>query len=136
MTKLNKIEGIGAVFAQRFALLGIETLDDLLAAGKTYEDRKQLAAKVCITTRNVERWVSQADLARVKGIGEEYAELLRVAGIGSVKDLANSDPRNLLNELRELNRHHNKRVKRLPAISRVEGWVQKAGTIPTVVEAL
>ena len=129
MTKLHKIEGIGTIFAERLASMGIETMDDLLAAGRTREARIEIAAKVKITSRHIDKWVIQADLARVNGIGSEYADLLRRAGIRSVSDLAKADADQLLQLLRQSNRTYHNGVNRLPAISRIQSWIEKSGEL-------
>jgi len=35
------------------------------------------------------KWVNMADLFRVKGIGQEYSELLEKAGVDTVRELRN-----------------------------------------------
>jgi predicted flap endonuclease-1-like 5' DNA nuclease len=40
-------------------------------------------------------WVNMADLFRIKGIGEEYSELLKEAGVNTVIELARRNPENL-----------------------------------------
>jgi hypothetical protein len=49
-----------------------------------------------ITEKLILGWVSRADLTRVKGIGEEYADLFEAAGVDTVPELAQRKPENLL----------------------------------------
>lgn len=72
------------------------------------------------------------DLSRIKGVSEEYAELLEVAGVDSIPELAHRNPENLLESLTRAN-SDKKRVKKLPAISQVNDWVGPAKTMPKIV---
>jgi len=65
---------------------------------------------------------------RIKGVGEEYADLLEVAGIDTVKELRRRNPRSLLRQLMDLNDKKNL-VRRLPTEKMVEGWVAEAKTM-------
>jgi len=40
-------------------------------------------------------WVNLADLYRIKGVGEEYSDLLEEAGVDTVVELAQRNPENL-----------------------------------------
>ena len=51
MVKGEDIEGIGATYANKLVEVGIKTTDDLLKAGKTPKDRKNLAAKTVVSEK-------------------------------------------------------------------------------------
>ena len=77
-------------------------------------------------------WVNRADLMRVRGIGEEYSDLLESAGVDTVKELRRRNPANLLASMVKVN--NNKRlVRRLPTETMVERWVEHAGELDTIV---
>ena len=76
MTKLLKIEGIGATYAATLAEAGINTVEALLDQGASPKGRKELADKTGISSKLILEWINHADLFRVKGVGEEYADLL------------------------------------------------------------
>src|SRR5205823_2855194 len=84
---LTAIEGIGAAMAIKFKTLGIRTTDRLLDAAKTSKGRKVLAEKLGVTERTVLRWANLVDRMRIKGVREPYAELLREAGVDTVREL-------------------------------------------------
>lgn len=134
MTKLNQIEGFEAMLAQNLLAHHIETLEELLNAGKTVIERKTLAAKVRVTERTISRWVSVADLARVNGIHLKYARLLQVARVGSVQDLAQADASQLHTELEFANRRGHKYVSRIPATTRLKKWIEEAQSAEIVIE--
>jgi PAS domain S-box-containing protein len=129
---IEKIEGIGPVYAQKLAEAGIATTEDLLEFGKTRKGREELVEKLGISGKLVLKWVNMADLMRVKGIGEEYSELLERAGVDTVRELRNRRPDHLHAALIAVNQEH-KLVRRLPHISEVESWVQSAKELEPLV---
>ena len=76
-SKIIDIEGIGPVYAEKLNSINIYTTSDLLEAGATPLGRKELAEKTGISGKLILKWVNMADLFRIKGVGEEYSELLR-----------------------------------------------------------
>ena len=78
------------------------------------------------------QWVSMADLYRIKGVGQEYAELLEAAGVNTVPELAKGVPSNLVEKMAAANAQR-KMVRRLPVLSQVESWVEQAKGLPSVI---
>ena len=78
------------------------------------------------------KWVNRADLSRIKGIGEEYADLLEVAGVDTVPELGQRNAENLFNKMVEVNAEK-KLVRQVPAQSKVEDWVKQAKGLDRVV---
>ena len=104
----------------------------MLELGKTRKGREELVEKLGISSKLVLKWVNMADLMRVKGIGEEYSELLERAGVDTVRELRNRRPDNLHAALIAVNEEH-KLVRRPPHISEVESWVQSAKELEPLV---
>jgi len=132
MSKLSKIEGVGESYAQKLQESGITSGEILLEKGSSSQGRKEIAEKSGISEKLILKWVNQVDLARIKGVSEEYAELLEVAGVDSIPELAQRNPENLLESLTRANSDKNM-VRKLPAISQVTGWVDQAKTLPKIV---
>lgn len=76
----------------------------------------------------------RADLARVKGIGEEYADLLELAGVDTVPELARRNAVNLHKKLVEVAEEKKNVVRRVPAASEVTKWVAAAKELPRAVK--
>ncbi len=133
MTKLLSIEGIGPVYAEKLNAAGIRTVEQLLEAGKTPKGRGSLAAKTEISTTLLLEWVNHADLYRIKGIGEEYSDLLEEAGVDTVPELAQRRADNLYAKMVEINAEK-KLVRRLPPQTLVEDWIAQAQALPRVIE--
>lgn len=131
--KIEKIEGIGPKYAAALAKAGIKTTERLLKVGATKKGRQGLAEETKISETNILEWVNRADLMRVKGVGEEYSDLLEQAGVDTVKELRNRKPENLWNAMKEAN-DKKKVVRVLPALSQVENWVAQAKQMDPVVK--
>ncbi len=132
MTKLIDIEGIGPVFAEKLRAAGLHTTEDLLRAGASATGRADLAESVGISEHRILEWVNRADLMRVKGVGEEYSDLLELAGVDSVPELARRDAGNLHAKMVEVNATK-KAVRRLPTETEVADWISEAKHISALV---
>ena len=130
---IEKIEGIGPKNAAALAKAGIKTTEGLLKAGATKKGRQALAEATKISETNILGWVNRADLMRVKGVGEEYSDLLEKAGVDTVKELRNRNAANLWKAMKEVNDKKNL-VRALPSQSSVEAWVAQAKQLDPVVK--
>ncbi len=133
MTSIIKIEGIGKVYTEKLAAAGIKTTEKLLEDGCKAKAREELAAKTGVPAKSILEWVNRADLMRIKGVGEEYSDLLEVAGVDTVVELSNRKPENLHAKLVETNKEK-KIVRQLPGAKQVQAWVQEAKKLPRKVE--
>jgi predicted flap endonuclease-1-like 5' DNA nuclease len=100
--------------------------------GGTSAGRKDVAAKAGISDKLILEWVNHVDLFRIKGVGEEYADLLEEAGVDTVVELAQRRADNLLSKMTEVNDSKNL-VNKMPALSQVEDWVAQAKKLPRAV---
>ena len=132
MAKIIDIEGIGSVYAEKLAGAGITTVGALLKAGASPKGRETLAEKTGISGKLILEWVNLADLFRIKGVGEEYSDLLEEAGVDTVPELAQRNAENLYAKLQEVNAEKDL-VRRLPAQSQVANWVEQAKKLERVV---
>ena len=132
MAKLEKIEGIGDVYAGKLREAGVATVEGLLKAGATPSGRKDLAEKTGIGDALILEWVNHADLFRIKGVGEEYSDLLEEAGVDTVPELAQRNPENLYAKMAETNAAKDL-VRKLPSASQVADWVEQAKGLDRVI---
>jgi predicted flap endonuclease-1-like 5' DNA nuclease len=132
MTSIIKVEGIGKAYTEKLKGAGIFTVEGLLKQCSAEKGRRELAAKGGIDADLILRWTNHADLFRIKGIGEEYSQLLEAVGVDTVPELAQRVPANLLAKLTEANKQK-KLVRRLPVLSQVEGWVTQAKQLPRII---
>ncbi|HOT36926.1 MAG TPA: DUF4332 domain-containing protein [Candidatus Latescibacteria bacterium] len=133
MANLVEVEGIGEAYAKKLAAAGIKTTDALLAKGATPEGRKEIAAKSGISAKMILEWVNHVDLFRIKGVGQEYADLLEAAGVDTVPELAQRKPGNLVEKMAEVNKKK-KLVRQLPVETQVARWIAQAKELPRKIK--
>jgi Domain of unknown function (DUF4332) len=122
---LTAIAGIGPAMTARLKALGIRTTEKLLEASATVKDRRILAQKLDVDEQMVLRWANLTDRMRIKGVREPYAELLKDAGVDTVRELKYRNPGRLAQARASANAKH-KRVRLLPSEKRVGGWIEAA----------
>ena len=132
MAGLSTIEGIGEKYAAKLKSAGVRSLEGLLKAGSGKKGRKELAKISGLKEKQILNWVNRADLARIKGVGTQYADLLECAGVDTVPELAQRKPENLHAKMVEVNRVK-KLVRQVPSLSLVYSWVKQAKELPRVV---
>ena len=122
---IAKIEGIGPAYAEKLKAVGITTTKAYLEKAKDAAGRKALEEETGIDHARILKWANMADLMRIKGVGEEYSELLEAAGVDTVKELRNRNAANLAAAMKEANAKK-KLVRQVPALGNVETWVAEA----------
>jgi predicted flap endonuclease-1-like 5' DNA nuclease len=129
MASLAMIEGIGETYSQKLSEAGIRSTGCLLERGSSRRGRREITEKTGLRTAQVVRWVNQADLFRIKGVGEEFADLLEAAAVDTVPELVQRNAGNLHQKLIETN-EEKRLIRCLPTFAQVEGWVDQARQIP------
>ncbi len=131
-TKISEIEGIGPAYAEKLAGAGIKTVENLLETGATKGGRKKLATDSGIDEAKILDWVNMADLFRIKGIGPQFAELLKASGVDTVNELKNRNADNLHAKLLEV-QAEKKLTRAVPAQSQVAGFIEQAKSLNPVI---
>ena len=132
MASIDAIEGIGHKYATKLRKAKVRTTEALLKTGATRKGRKELAETTGLTEDQLLEWVNRADLMRVRGVGEEYSDLLEAAGVDTVKELRRRNAANLLGAMVDVNAKK-RLVRRLPTQSMVERWIAHAKELDPVV---
>ena len=126
------IEGIGKTFTKKLKDNGINRTDQLLDRAASPKGRKEVAAATGIDESRILKWANMADLMRIKGVGEEYSELLEAAGVDTVKELRTRNAANLHAAMLEVNAKK-KLVRQLPGAAAVARWVAQAKELKPVM---
>lgn len=132
MASIVEIEGIGPVYREKLIAYGIKTVEGLLKAGASPSGRAEIEKGSGISKTLILEWVNHADLFRIKGVSEEYSDLLEEAGVDTVVELAQRKADNLYAKLKEVNMEK-KLVRRLPSERQVGDWVSQAKSLPRIV---
>ena len=131
--KIQDVEGIGPVFAEKLKAAGVDTTDELLERGGSKSGRANLAAASGLTETQLLEWVNHADLMRLNGVGSEYADLLEAAGVDSCAELAQRNAANLAQTFLELDAARPNWIRRVPTEATVAGWIAEAKSLEAVV---
>jgi Domain of unknown function (DUF4332) len=129
---ITDIPGVGADAAIILKKEGIRSTVSLLRLAKTPKQRLRIAEKIGIEDKHVLGWVTAADRMRVKGVGWEYSELLRAAGVKTVNELKFRNPQRLVAQMSEANAKR-KLVRLLPSVTMVKRWIESAKKLPPVI---
>jgi predicted flap endonuclease-1-like 5' DNA nuclease len=132
MAKIIDIEGIGPYYTQRLSAVGITTTGKLLKQGATPKGREEIAHKTGISGNLILEWVNHADLYRIKGVAEEYSDLLEEAGVDTIPELAQRNAINLYAKLIEVNKQK-RLVRQLPSQRQVADWIEQAKVMPRMI---
>lgn len=126
------IEGIGPQLAEKLKGAGVRTTAALLDKAKDPKGRKALAAAAGIDESKILKFANMADLMRIKGVGEEYSELLEAAGVDTVKELKTRNVVNLTKAMLDANAKK-KLVRLTPSEKTVAKWVDQAKSMPPMM---
>jgi hypothetical protein len=126
---ISKIDGITAVAAAKLKSVGIRTTEGLLEAAHTVKGRKALAAKTGIAEQQLLEWANIADCMRIPGMGKAKAELLRAAGVSTLREFTLRNPARLAQNMKEANTKR-KLVRILPSEKSVGQLIEQARKLP------
>jgi hypothetical protein len=126
---IGDIKCFDSGMAAKLKAIGIRTSDKLLDAAKSLRGRKTLAEKTGIDEKSLLRMANKIDRMRVKGIGQDYAELLQLAGVDTVRELKYRNPKRLAEAMAEANTKR-KLVRVLPSERTVGRWIEHAKKLP------
>ncbi len=126
------LEGIEREHAVKLIRVGVKSFTDLLERGRDRSGRKELSAASGIGETDILTLVNRADLARIKGIGFSWSELLEASGVDTVPELAQRNPSNLYSKMQDVNKLK-KMVQQLPSVDQVKAWVDQAKKLPRIL---
>ncbi len=132
MASIADIEGIGPVFQEKLGKAGITTVEGLLKEGASKKGRSAIAEASGIDEGKILDWVNMADLFRIKGVASQFAELLKAAGVDTVKELRNRNAENLHAKLEEVNASKNL-TRVVPSSEKVADFIEQAKNLEPVV---
>ena len=126
---LSNIDGLGPLAAAKLKAQGIRTTETLLEKSKTFKERKALSVKTGLCEKQILEWANIADCMRIKGMGKAKAELLRAAGVKTVREFVQRNPARLAQAMAEANSKR-KLVQVLPSEKSVGDLIQQARKLP------
>ncbi len=130
---LGEIKGINESMINLLKAQGLVDSDTLLEATRTPGGRKELADTIGVDKGTILELANRADLARIKGIGRVYSDLMEEAGVDTVKELAKRVAVNLHAKLVEINSVR-QLTQRPPSAEQVAGFIEQAKSLPPMLE--
>ena len=130
---LHKLYGVEPTLENKLKERGIKDSEDLLRYCGSSAKLDQLAVATGVEPTVLKRLVHRADLARIRGVGEAYTQLLEAAGVSTLGELAARHPEDLRDQFARINTER-RLVGRVPALAMVNGWVTKAKRLPKTLE--
>ena len=130
---IYKLRGVKHEIKHKLKRQGFHNSDQFLAAARTPAERTLLAEMIGVEQSIILQLANRADLARVRGIGGVFSDLLEQAGVETVKELAARHSDNLYARLVEINQQA-ELAGRLPTRQVVEDWVEQAKVLPGLME--
>lgn len=131
--KLTSIRGMTDELAAKLNERGITNSDELLEACRTDAQRRELAEFAGVEKKLIKEAANRADLTRVRGVDEAYADLIENAGVETVKELTGRRADNLQAKLAEVHAATNRKMP-VPTLEMVENWIESAKELPIVLE--
>ena len=131
MSASYPLKSLGVTASEITALknAAIKTAAALLEAAKTPKGRKELGKAAGLDPKRILELANKADRMRVKGLGKEYADLLHVVGVDTVRELKYRNPGKLAEAMAAANRKR-RLVRLVPTEKAVGRWVEDAKKLP------
>jgi predicted RecB family nuclease len=129
---IAKIDGLNASAATKLKAIGIRTTEGLLEAARTVKGRKALAATTGLSEQQLLEWANIADCMRIKGMGKAKAELLRAAGVTTVREFVHRNPERLAQAMKQAN-DMRRLVNVLPSEASVKRLIEHARKLPLMI---
>lgn len=126
---ISILDGLGPQAQARLKAAGIRTTATLLERASTVKARKALAASTGISEQQLLAWANMADCMRIKGMGKAKAELLRAAGVSTVREFVQRNPERLARAMKDAN-DARRLVRVLPSEKSVAQLIQNARKLP------
>ncbi|MGI9489695.1 MAG: DUF4332 domain-containing protein [Geminicoccaceae bacterium] len=131
---VSKLRGISFDVRAKLKRNGVTYTHQLLSAAGSCDKRHAFSETSGIEEVTLTRLTCRADLARVKGIGAIFADMLELLDVDRVVKLAAQDPVKLHDALYTLNAAE-RFARRAPTPEEVEDWVSQARLLPKLVTA-
>jgi predicted flap endonuclease-1-like 5' DNA nuclease len=125
---LDQIDLVEPDILDKLSAMKILTTEDLFNRTDTAKKRAKLVKALKVPEEKVMFWAEFCDLLRIEGIGPKVARVLLHSGIHSTKDLARSDPKQLLEGIIKANKEIEV-LGKIPDIDTVNHWISLARSL-------
>jgi predicted flap endonuclease-1-like 5' DNA nuclease len=130
--KSEDIDGIGRAYGSKLSKAGVNSTDDSLKHCGSSKGRRQVAATSGLDEGQLLKWANLADLMRIRGIGNQFSEVLEVAGVDTVKELRTRRADHLAAGIKEANAKK-KLTRATPSKRQVVRWIDQAKRMDAMI---
>lgn len=132
MTAISQLPGLDAFDRMTLVACGIRTTERLLATLKEQRQRERFAMLTNLPQPALLRHANAADLMRIKGIGQQSVDLLRAAGVSTVRELRWRNAQRLHRAMIMANTRR-KISEFPPALNFVVRWIEQAKRLDLLI---
>lgn len=100
--KMGDLKGIDTNQVAQLTKGGVENTDEMMRVWNDATKRQELTTATGLDEEQLKRLASLARVARLRGVGPKYAELLVTAGVRGRKSLATFTPESLVKHLQDV----------------------------------
>jgi predicted flap endonuclease-1-like 5' DNA nuclease len=131
-TPVRDLEGAADDIVDKLAERGIKDNEQLVKAAATPAQRKELASFCGCESADILHLANRADLARIRGISGVYSDLLEIAGVDTVKELATRRADHLFAKIAETN-DRDRLTTKPPTQPMGQNGVSQAKSLPAML---
>ena len=131
-TPIKDLEGATDEVIAKLAERGIRDNEQLVRAAATPAMRKELATFCGCENADILHLANRSDLSRINGISGVYSDLLEIAGVDTVKELASRRADHLFAKIHETN-ERDKLTTKPPTQAMVQNWVSQAKSLQPIL---
>ena len=130
--KMSDLKGIDEKYVTQLRQGGVENTDEMMRVWNDPAKRQALTAGTGLTEEQLTRLTSMARVARLKGVGPKYADLLVTAGVRGRKSLATFTPESLVKHLGDVSAAKSL-MGPVPSLVEVGAWFAQLNPEPSAV---
>lgn len=108
---------------------GINDTKKLLWTTRNSHSRQDLANKLKLNQKQIQKWAALADLARIPSVGSKYCGLILHGGVTSVSQLARTSFPDLHRQILRLQVATLQRKDLAPTLEQVKRWIDEAKSL-------
>lgn len=129
---INRLPGITRSHLELLEKNNITDTKILLKTASSVKSKQDLAIKLRLNQKYINKWVALADIARVPSVGEKHCGLILHAGVVSVAQLAQTPFHRLHRQIVRLQVATLQRKDLSPPVEQVKRWVEEAKSLPNI----
>ncbi|HET9250715.1 MAG TPA: DUF4332 domain-containing protein [Candidatus Eisenbacteria bacterium] len=128
--KMGDLKGIDTNQVAQLTKGGVENTDEMMRVWNDAAKRQELTTATGLDEEQLKRLASLARVARLRGVGPKYAELLVTAGVRGRKSLATFTPESLVKHLQDVTAAKSLSGP-VPTSTEVSAWFEQLAPAPT-----